>query len=49
MCNNKLRLKTSTHKVSRPLDLKHNNIDFSHFFLGGGMTVILNLIFRRVG
>ena len=36
MCNNKLRLKTSTHKVNRPLDLKHSNFDFAHFLRGGG-------------
>ena len=45
MCNNNLRhkspLRGSTDHKSL---LKHHNIDFE----GGGVTAILNLIFRRV-
>ena len=49
MCHNNLMLKSP---VTRSTDnyslLKHRNFDFAHF-LRGGVTVILNLIFRRVG
>ena len=49
MCNNNLRLKSP---LTRPTDhqglLENRNFDFANF-LGGGVKVTLNLIFRRVG
>ena len=48
ICNTNLRLK-SPLKVNRPLELlKYRNFDFA-LFRGGGVTLILNPIFRRVG
>ena len=54
MCNKILRLK-SPPKVSTPLEFK-STVTFTLpvfvffvFFLGGGVTVIINMIFRRVG
>ena len=53
MCNNNLRLKSPlTGSTYHEILLKHRNFDFAHFLKGGGgggVTVILNLIFRRVG
>ena len=55
MCNKNLRLSIKVH--SRSTDhkslLKHRNFDFGLLFGGGGggrrgVTIILNLIFRRV-
>ena len=46
MCNNNLRPKSPlTRSTDHKSLLKHRNIDFE----GGGVTVILNLTFRRVG
>ena len=52
MSNNNLRLKSPLTKSTDHYSLlKHRNFDFGHFSRGGGggVTVILNLIFRRVG
>ena len=50
MCNNNLRLKSPlTRSTDRQSLLKNRNFDFAHFLRGGGVTVTLNLIFRRVG
>ena len=50
MCNNKLRLKSP---LTRSTDyyslLKHRNFDFAHFLRGKGVTVVVKMIFRRVG
>ena len=49
MCNNNLRLESPlTRSTDHKSLLKHHNFDFAQFFFGG-VTVILNLIFRRVG
>ena len=49
MCNSNLRFKSPlTRSTNHQSLLKHRNFDFAHF-LRGGVTVILNLIFRRVG
>ena len=52
MCHNNLMLKSPlTRSTDNYSLLKHRNFDFAHFLRGGGggVTVILNLIFRRVG
>ena len=52
MCNNNLTFKSPlTRSTDHYSLLKHCNFDFVHFLRGGGggVTVILNLIFRRVG
>ena len=49
MCNNNLRLKSPFTRSTDHYSLfKHRNFDFAYFLKGGGVTVILNLVFRRV-
>ena len=51
MCNNNLRLKSPlTRSTDHKSLLKHRDFDFRGVGGGGGgVTVILNLIFRRIG
>ena len=49
MCNKNLRLNSPLKVNNHYSLLKHCNFDFALFQGGEGVTLILNLIFKRVG
>ena len=49
MCNKNLRLNSPLKVDNHYSVLKHCNFDFALFQGGEGVTLILNLIFKRIG
>ena len=49
MCNKNLRLNSPLKVNNHYSLLKHCNFDFAFFKEGRGVTLILNLIFKRIG